>query len=139
MRREKNPINQQCKDVSEDIQFHRKRLGWNLREMCSKCYYVELTEAGYPDAESDKKNEKKFYDKYKKLFNRKSWDEGRANSTTLASLERLRGLIRRTNEYPYRLGRIRRARFNVEEMEKMREVSEELERTLQDRDSEACE
>ena len=142
MREKKKPINQQCREIYKYIEFCRKEFGWNLREMCSQCYDIEQKEkkAEYiVKSDEEKKEKEAFYQRYKKSFNIKRWDRGNANSTTLASLEKLRGLICRTKEH----SRIpERMVLEPEEIEKIREASRKLENELllqHDAGNKACE
>ena len=125
-------VNQRCKEIYEEIESSRRLLKWTHKEMCEKCYYLASSEDDAIDGDTDKKNLETFYQKYKKILARKSWEKDNATEQTLINLERMRELIYQTDEYQ----KIDGPMLTVNEREQIKNASDYLDKALLMRDSE---
>ena len=125
-------VNQRCKEIYEEIESSRRLLKWTRKEMCEKCYYLASSEYDEIGSDTDKKNLETFYQKYKKILDRKSWEEDNATEQTLINLERMRELIYQTDEYQ----KIDGPMLTVNERKQIKNASDDLDKALLMRDSE---
>jgi len=91
-------INKQCRDLYDEIMQIQKELNLSLSELCKSAYYVMPTDGTYSDKEDEEK-ERKYYEKYKKLFQREPWNNNKAGSRTLNTLTEFRYYIYLTDKY----------------------------------------
>ena len=116
-------ISTQCQKIYEELEITRKELRLSLRQLSDKSFHKQNEEEAYLDSSE---NADKHYEKYKKIFQRKSWSEGKAKQSTLDNLEKLRENLYKTDEY--------RAKesvcLNPKSRERLQKISEELEKAL---------
>lgn len=121
-------LNKKCKELFEDIEFTQCRLKWNFKTLCKECFcQMDYDE----DILDDPGEEKKYYERYKKIFSRKSWEQGKATKQTLIRLQELRDAIHKTDKY----GKIDMSvKIPTKSIELLKKTSEELERKLKQQD-----
>ncbi|MCH9757619.1 MAG: hypothetical protein K0U19_00745 [Proteobacteria bacterium] len=123
-------IDTQCREIYEEIKFTcEKKLRLNFRELCEKAFNKMQYE---DDILDDPREEKKYYEKYKKIFDRKNWENETATKRTLHNLEELRGAVYKTDEYRLIGGIHLPFKFEKD----MKEISEWLEKELKRQDNE---
>lgn len=122
-------INRECQRICEDIEEFRDDLfHGSLKIMCEKCHKAQEQEGGREWRKG--KDVEDFYDRYKKMFQRRPWVKKNANRRTHAALCELRRLIGRTEEY-----RINASVLPPALRAGMKKISEDLEEALKKRDA----
>ena len=92
----KEKINRKCKAKFEEIEHIRISLGLSIKKLC-EITYVELFEECEFGFELEK--EKKHYEKYRKIFQRSSWDNSKATVNTLNALNKLLFALHKSKSY----------------------------------------
>lgn len=118
-------VNVRCQEIYEEIEITRSRLCLDLKTLCNKSFQC------CEDYDLDNpKEEKKHYEKYKKIFHRKNWNEEKANERTFQNLEKLRESLYKTDEYKSKEGGL----LKHKDKKAMQKISEELEQVLNSQD-----
>ena len=90
-------INDECGEMYEEIMDTRKLLKWNNSRLLATCIpHIDIEECS--DIYLDE-NYETIKAKYKKIFQRKSWNKRTAKLTTFNALKGLRDAIYTTDEY----------------------------------------
>jgi uncharacterized protein (DUF39 family) len=87
-------INEKCKAKFEEIEHAITSLGINIKKLC-EITYVEL----FDECESELEKERKHYEKYRKIFQRSSWDNSKATVNTLNALNKLLFALHKSKSY----------------------------------------
>ncbi len=117
-------VNDDCKEIYEEIISTCDLLHWSENTLFQKCYYTHTEGENYTE-EEEVKEQIKFCDKYKKMFQRKNWEKSKATKRTLSALEALRDALYKTEEY-YKIETALSPKTRV----MMRNISKDLDRKL---------
>ena len=88
----KQEIQQECKDLFDEIEQLRDILKWTQKMLFEKTF-VEIDEGGKSE------DEKRFIEATKKIFQRKNWTQEKATYKTLEKLRQLRDAIYLCEDY----------------------------------------
>lgn len=93
-------INSQCQEVCDELEAIRKRLKWSMQKLLREAFNQMEDEEGAFRSEEEKEDElNRHYDKYKKVFKRKKWEQGKARQETLDGLKKIQEAVFKTREY----------------------------------------
>ena len=90
---DKQEIQDSCQEIFDEIIYLRECLKWSNHQIFCEKVFVEINDNDTTFDEGEEKETKKFTEKVKKIFQRKSWEKGTARKATLAELESIRNAI----------------------------------------------
>jgi hypothetical protein len=123
----KEKINRKCKAKFEEIEHIRISLSLSIKKLC-EITYVELFEECEFGFELEK--EKKHYEKYRKIFQRSSWDNSKATLRTLNALNELLFALHKSKFYKEKNINLLPSKLAA----KIDKISEQLEQRLKKND-----
>ncbi len=93
-RERQQEISKECHGIYDEICDLREHFNWTQKELCGKAYR-EM----YDEGEEEDKEVEKLHAKFKKIFQRKAWENNEAKLQTLKNLTELRDAIYCTDDY----------------------------------------
>ena len=117
----KQEIQQECKDLFDEIEQLRDILKWTQKMLFEKTF-VEIDEDG------SSKVEKRFIEATKKIFQRKNWTQEKATDKTLKKLKQLREAIYCCEDY--KKSKLHDSKIPLEIRKNIQKESKKLEKYL---------
>ena len=99
MKKTENDINQECKELFEEIQALNDMLFGGVLKKLSDKVYLEISLAEDLNCDEDEEERKKYYEKVKKTCERKNWLKSKATPKTRKLLREVRNTVYKLPEY----------------------------------------
>jgi GTPase involved in cell partitioning and DNA repair len=123
----------ECQETFEQIQQIQEILKWTNSNFYEKTHIALLEE--YDDFASDENEQlKKFKDKTKKMFSRKSWAKSKATNATLQSLKEILNAIYQCDDYRY--SEINGSLISLESRKRHKKTASNLNKWIKTEDNE---
>jgi GTPase involved in cell partitioning and DNA repair len=126
-------IQTECQETFEQIQQIQEMLDWTDNNFYEKTHIALLEE--YDDFVNDENEQlKKFKDKTKKMFSRKSWTKSKASSATLQSLKEILNAVYQCDDYRY--SEINGSSLSLESRKRHKKTASNLNKWIKTEDNE---